>query len=155
MSLGQVKLFALAVLLGAGTARAEIGDNLDQLRARYGEPSKHTISNDGTVFGLWRWEQFVLLVGFRNGVSHHEALQRLNGAPMSSADLGKCLPFSKWKANPGNVWESSDKKAVASYSASNRELVIYSREWLDAHGGGYSPVTIELWIAALKARTNP
>ena len=91
-----MKLFVLGLFLGIGVAHAEIGDNLDQLR-RYGEPSKHTVSDDGTVFGLWRWGSFVLLVGFRDGVSHHEAVKRLDGAPMSASDLEKCVPSQNGK----------------------------------------------------------
>jgi hypothetical protein len=95
-----MKLFVLGLFLGIGVAHAEIGDNLDQLRRRYGEPSKQTVSDDGTVFGLWRWGSFVLLVGFKDGVSHHEAIKRLNGAPCRPKTLRNACHSQKGKQLP-------------------------------------------------------
>jgi hypothetical protein len=41
----------------------------------------HTVSDDGTLFTLYRCRPFRVLVGFLQGCSHDEAFKRLDGAP--------------------------------------------------------------------------
>ena len=85
------------MFLGIGLAHADLLENYDQLKQRYGDPVSHTVSDDGTLFTFYRWSPFCVLVGFLQGCSHHEAFKRLDGAPMTAADKDKCLPFEKWK----------------------------------------------------------
>ena len=94
-----------------------------------------------------------------DGTSHHEAVRRLDGEPMSATDLWRCLPLGKWKQIGDTTWQlgkwkqigtrelSSPAPALAGYSPLNRELGIYSHEWWKLHGL-YSEVTIEAWLAS-------
>jgi len=144
-----MKLFVFWVLglfLGIGLAHADLLENYDQLRQRYGDPVSHTVSDDGTLFTLYRWSPFCVLVGFLQGCSHHEAFKRLDGAPMTATDMEKCLPFEKWKKVSGRTWEYQGRTALAGYSVLKSELRIYSGEWGKRHGA-YSPVSIEAWLA--------
>ena len=83
--------WVLGLFLGIGLAHADLLENYDQLRQRYGDPVSHTVSDDGTLFTLYRWSPFFVLVGFLQGCSHHEAFKRLDGAPMTAADKENCL----------------------------------------------------------------
>jgi hypothetical protein len=77
-----------------------------------GDPVSHTVSDDGTLFTLYRCRPFRVLVGFLQ--SHHEAFKRLDGASMTATDMEKCLPFEKWKKlafalgsiRPAQLWRA-------------------------------------------------
>ena len=99
--------------LGIGLTHADLFDNYDQLRQRYGDPVSHTVSDDGTLFTLYRCRPFRVLVGFLQGCSHHEAFKRLDGAPMTTTDMEKCLPFEKWKKVSIRTWEYQGRTALA------------------------------------------
>ncbi len=145
--------------MGIGLAHAELFDNSEQLRQRYGDSVARVVHQDGTEFRLYRWRPLVVLVGFIDGTSHHEAVRRLDGEPMSATDLWRCLPLGKWKQIGDTTWQlgkwkqigtrelSSPAPALAGYSPLNRELGIYSHEWWKLHGL-YSEVTIEAWLAS-------
>lgn len=122
--------FALIILIGATvTAAADIGENEQQIEARYGKPAK-IMSERGNFRVLgYLSGGFMILVDFVNGTSQREGFASPDTSALSKDDVDRILAMTapsglKWEELPekdgARYWNRSDWKAIATVSPDGR-----------------------------------
>ena len=127
-------LFACVGLMTVATnAFARIGEDEQQIKARYGEPGKDLgthgeIHEVGYVSG-----GFLILVDFVNGISQREAFTKPDTSSLTDQNIKDILAMSAaegttWQEVPGHggdkSWKRSDKKALAVFPAIGKFLSV-------------------------------
>jgi len=117
----------------AANAFARIGEDEQQIKARYGEPGKDLgthgeIHEVGYVSG-----GFLILVDFVNGISQREGFTKPDTSPLTDQNIKDILAMNAaegttWQEAPGKAgdksWYRSDKKATAVLPAIGKFLSV-------------------------------
>jgi hypothetical protein len=127
-------LFALVLSLAlAANGFARIGEDEQQIKARYGEPGKD-LGTHGEVHEVgYVAGGFLILVDFVNGISQREGFTKPDTSPLTDQNIKDILAMSAaegttWQEGPGKagdkIWNRSDKKAVAVFPAIGKFLSV-------------------------------
>jgi hypothetical protein len=136
----RITLLTFLFIIGVtATAQARLGENADQLVARYGQPlTEKDQKADGTKIALadvvFEKGGFRIEVTVTDGISVAEVFQKINGDPISIAEsrilLGANAQGYEWAAPQvvnGESWWTRDDNATARL-ASDGSLTIKSKE---------------------------
>jgi hypothetical protein len=119
----KVKIFS-SLLCGflTTTSFARVGENEQQVEARYGKPGKD-LGTKGSVHQLgYVSGGFMILVDFVNGVSQREGFANPDSSPLSDDAIIQILRMNSpegvnWRQRQGptgdRLWRRSDEKAIA------------------------------------------
>ncbi len=135
----------LGLLIGVtATAQARLGENADQLVARYGQPLKETDQKgEGTKVAsadvIFQKGGFQINVTLVDGVSVSESFWKINGDPLSIGEVRTLLSAN----TQGRVWQAPvvvrgdkvwlrDDDATAALLRSGTELLIKSKALISA-----------------------
>jgi hypothetical protein len=123
----------VGLMIVAGNVFARIGEDEQQIKARYGEPGKDLgthgeIHEVGYVAG-----GFLILVDFVNGISQREGFTKPDTSPLTDQNIKDILSMSAaegttWQegtAKGGDkLWNRSDKKVLAIFPAIGKFLFV-------------------------------
>jgi hypothetical protein len=152
----RAALLTLVFILSVtATAQARLGENADQLVARYGQPLKETdqksegvkVASADVNFQKGGFQITVTLV---DGVSAAELFKKINGAVLSTGEVQTLLNANagghEWEAPQSvqgeKIWLRDDS-ATAKLSQDGGDLLIKSKELISAQA------------AAKKAESTP
>jgi hypothetical protein len=138
-------LLTLGFIVGVtATAQARLGENADQLVARYGQPLKESdqksegvkVASADVVFQKGGFQVSITLI---DGVSVSENFWKLNGEPLSLTEVRTLLAANTqghgWEApvvvHGEKVWLRDDS-ATARLDATGTSLLIKSKELIAA-----------------------
>ena len=138
-------LLTLGFIVGVtATAQARLGENADQLVARYGQPLKESDQkNEGVKVAsadvVFQKGGFFVNVTLVDGISVSENFWKLSGEPLSLADVRTLLAANAqghgWEApvvvHSEKVWLRDDS-ATARLDAAGTTLLIKSKELITA-----------------------
>ena len=126
-------LTGIVTVILAATSFGRIGEDQNQIEARYGQPGKD-LGAHGDVHELgYVWNQFLVVVSFVNGVSLREGFTKPDTSPLSDQNIKDILAMSApegttWQegqAQGGDkMWGRSDKKAVAIFPSVGKFLFV-------------------------------
>ncbi len=122
MKLPKTFSVALTVLLvSAAISQARLGENLKDLKRRYGQPiDAENSSEAGTSHYTFRWYSYQVAVIVHDGMSVSETFTRNDRKEFSLSDVQDLLvessdPGLSWKQTDGSTWRQQDR--VATWSA--------------------------------------
>ncbi len=117
----------------AANAFARIGEDEQQIKARFGEPGKD-LGAHGEIHELgYVGGGFLILVDFVNGISQREGFTKPDTSPLTDQNIKDILSMSAaegttWQevtAKGGDkLWNRSDKKVVAILPAMGKFLFV-------------------------------
>lgn len=126
--------FTILILIGlTAVVSAAIGENEQQIEARYGKPAKMmTERGNFRVLGYLS-NGFMILVDFVNGISQREGFTSPDNSALSKNDIDQIFAISggpglTWDELPdkegARYWSRSDWKAIAMASADGKYLTV-------------------------------
>jgi hypothetical protein len=124
----------LALLVGASTMSAGLGDRADRIDDAYGDIVQRHLLDDGRLNVVYHSGRYLYSVIFADGRSILERYSRDNGRGLSAQEISKFL-----KANAGGAkwipenatqqrFKRSDGKAEATYSDESGRLALTVRQ---------------------------
>lgn len=117
----------------AANSFARIGEDENQIKARYGEPKKD-LGTHGEVHEVgYMSGGFLILVDFVNGISQREGFTKPDTSSLTDQDIKDILAMSAaegttWQEVPGHggdkSWKRSDNKVLAIFPAIGKFLSV-------------------------------
>jgi len=141
----RIALLTLVFIVGVtATARARLGENADQLVARYGQPLKETDQKgEGDQIPLadviFQKGGFQIDVTMTDGLSASETFNKINGQALTLEEVRTLLSANsqghEWTApqivQEGKLW-TRDDSATAQLALDGSSLTIKSKELMSA-----------------------
>lgn len=108
-------MFAIVVLL-AVPGQARLGDSLNELKRRYGQPMDADNTKEaGAAQYSFNWNQYAIIVTLQDGFSVAEEYTRRNGRDFTLQEVNELLkessPGLAWTQVDGSTWKQRDRRA--------------------------------------------
>jgi hypothetical protein len=151
----RIAFLTIVFIVGVtATAQARLGENADQLVARYGDPLKETDQkSEGTKVASadvnFQKGGFQVTVTMVNGISAAESFKKISGAGMTLGEVRTLLTANAqghgWEApvvvSGEKIWLRDDS-ATAKLSADGVSFLIKSKELISAQAAAKKAETV-------------